>query len=87
MCSPGAFTMGWKAGEMAAKAAQKQKSFVPAGKVTLESFKHLCSETLGNRQGVSWQEAELALQNIMDYYAGAVRSELMLQRGVERSRS
>jgi succinate dehydrogenase/fumarate reductase flavoprotein subunit len=47
-------------------------------------FKQLCSQTLGNNQGVDWQEAELALQNILDYYAGSVRSELMLRRGVER---
>jgi succinate dehydrogenase/fumarate reductase flavoprotein subunit len=84
MCSPGAFTMGWRAGEMAAKAARKQKSFVPMSSETRASFTQLCSRTLRNSEGVSWQEAELALQNIMDYYAGNVRSELMLRRGVER---
>jgi succinate dehydrogenase/fumarate reductase flavoprotein subunit len=84
MCSPGAFTMGWKAGEMAAKEARKQKSFVPTNNENLQSFKQFCSQTLRNSQGVDWQEAELALQNIMDYYAGSVRSELMLRRGVER---
>ncbi len=84
MCSPGAFTMGWRAGEMAAKAAQKQKSFVPISNERLQSFKQFCSQTLRNSRGVDWQEAELALQNIVDYYAGSVRSELMLRRGVER---
>jgi succinate dehydrogenase/fumarate reductase flavoprotein subunit len=84
MCSPGAFTMGWRAGEMAGKAAQKQKSFAPVRNVALQSFKQFCSQTLRNSQGVDWQEAELALQNIMDYYAGSVRSDLMLRRGVER---
>jgi succinate dehydrogenase/fumarate reductase flavoprotein subunit len=86
MCSPGAFTMGWRAGEMAGKAAQKQKSFAPIRNESVRSFKQLCSQTLRNSQGVDWQEAELALQNIMDYYAGSVRSELMLRRGVERLR-
>jgi succinate dehydrogenase/fumarate reductase flavoprotein subunit len=84
MCSPGAFTMGWRAGEMAGKAAQRQKTFVPTKNEALQSFKQFCSQTLRNSQGVDWQEAELALQNIMDYYAGSVRSELMLRRGVER---
>jgi succinate dehydrogenase/fumarate reductase flavoprotein subunit len=84
MCSPGAFTMGWRAGEMAAKAAQKRKSFVPISNEKLHSFKQLCSRTLRSSEGVSWQETELALQNIVDYYAGNVRSELMLRRGVER---
>jgi succinate dehydrogenase/fumarate reductase flavoprotein subunit len=86
MCSPGAFTMGWRAGEMAAKAAQKRKSFLPVSDEKLASLKQLCSQALRNSQGVHWQEAELALQNIMDYYAGDVRSELMLRRGVERLR-
>ncbi len=84
MCSPGAFTMGWKAGEMAARAARKQKSFAPVQKETVQSLRQLCSQALRNTNGVSWQEAELALQNIMDYYAGSVRTELMLRRGVER---
>ena len=66
------------------KAAQKQKSFAPIRNERLQSFKQLCSQTLRNSQGVDWQEAELALQNIVDYYAGSVRSELMLRRGVER---
>lgn len=84
MCSPGAFTMGWKAGEMAAKGARKQKSFLPISEEKLASFNQLCSQALRNDHGVRWQEAELALQNIVDYYAGNVRSELMLRRGIER---
>ncbi len=84
MCSPGAFTMGWKAGEMAGKAAQKQKSLAPITKESVKSFGELCAGTLRNSRGVDWQEAELALQNILDYYAGDVRSGLMLTRGVER---
>lgn len=86
MCSPGAFTMGWRAGEMAAKTAQKRKSFLPVSNEKLASLQQFCSQALMNGRGVHWQEAELALQNIMDYYAGDVRSELMLRRGVERLR-
>jgi succinate dehydrogenase/fumarate reductase flavoprotein subunit len=36
---------------------------------------------LVRRQGARWQEAQLALQNIMDYYMGRVRSETMLEAG------
>ena len=84
MCSPGAFTMGWRAGEMAAKAARKQKSAIPAGREQVRSLSDFCARAYQNGDGVSWQEAELALQNILAYYAGNVRSELMLKRGIER---
>ncbi len=84
MCSPGAFTMGWRAGEMAAIAARKQKASVPISNEKVASLRQFCSRALQNNHGVQWQEAELALQNIMDYYAGNVRSHLMLRRGAER---
>ena len=84
MCSPGAFTMGWRAGEMAALAAKKQEAFLAAGAEKLESLKELCSDTTGSAKGLHWREVEMAVQNIMDYYACDVRSEPMLNRGLER---
>ncbi len=84
MCSPGAFTMGWKAGEMAAQAAQRQKRSVEISRENKGCVDRLCLRAVPKHQGVSWQEAELTIQNILDYYVSNVRSELMLKRGAER---
>jgi succinate dehydrogenase/fumarate reductase flavoprotein subunit len=84
MCSPGAFTMGWRAGEMAAKEAMKQKSFLSVSEDKLESTKELCSSMMTNKDGLQWREVEIAIQNIMDHYAGDVRVAPMLCRGAER---
>jgi succinate dehydrogenase/fumarate reductase flavoprotein subunit len=84
MCSPGAFTMGWKAGGMAAIAAGKQKAFPVMGTEKQERLKEFCSAALNSTNGLHWREVEMAIQNIMDYYACDVRSEPMLDRGLER---
>jgi succinate dehydrogenase/fumarate reductase flavoprotein subunit len=39
---------------------------------------------LENDQGLHWREVEIAIQNIVDYYAGNVRTEKMLMRGADR---
>jgi len=82
--SPGAFTMGWHAGEMAAKEAMNQKSFldVPIDKVHELSERY--HSIFKNKQGFHWREIEMAVQNIVDHYAGNVRTEKMLVRGIER---
>jgi succinate dehydrogenase/fumarate reductase flavoprotein subunit len=84
MCSPGAFTMGWRAGESAARRAKALPTFMPLNDPMLESAKELYSQILGNKNGQHWLEVEYTLQNIMDYYAGEARSEPMLKRGLER---
>jgi succinate dehydrogenase/fumarate reductase flavoprotein subunit len=84
MCSPGAFTMGWRAGEMAAREAKKQKSFLAVSGEKLEFIKELCSSITQSKDGLHWHEVEIAIQNIMDYYAGDVRAASILSRGTER---
>jgi succinate dehydrogenase/fumarate reductase flavoprotein subunit len=84
MCSPGAFTMGWRAGEMAAREAKKQKSFLAVSGEKLEFMKELCSGITQSKDGFHWHEVEIAIQNIMDYYAGDVRAASILSRGTER---
>jgi succinate dehydrogenase/fumarate reductase flavoprotein subunit len=84
MCSPGAFTMGWRAGEMAAREAMKQKSFLAVSGEKLDLIKELCSTMTASKDGLHWREVEMAMQNIMDHYAGDVRAAPMLDRGVER---
>ncbi len=82
--SPGAFTMGWRAGEMAAREAMKQKSFIDVGKDKIDSFEGLYQGIFKNGDGLHWREVEMALQNVIDHYAGNVRAERMLMRGMER---
>jgi len=82
--SPGAFTMGWHAGEMAAKQAREQRDFLPVDEGQLELLKELCADTKSDGGGLHWREVEIAVQNLVDYYAGDVRAEEMLKRGIER---
>ena len=82
--APGAFTMGWRAGEQAAKHAQNQMNFLPVDIGPLESLQETCTKMLENREGLHWREVEMAVQNALDYYAGDTRAEKTLQRGMER---
>jgi len=44
----------------------------------------MCTILLDSRDGYRWQEAEYALQNLMDDYCGEVRTGQMLLRGLDR---
>jgi succinate dehydrogenase/fumarate reductase flavoprotein subunit len=82
--SPGAFTMGWHAGDRAASCA-KESSTMPEGDSNqVQSLKNLCTEILGRKHGIHWTDLELAVQQIVDYYCGDDRSENYLVRGLER---
>ena len=81
--APGAITMGWHAGDMAAKQAQKQTSFLPVSEEKLKALKQTCSDILQSKEGFFWKEVELATQNIMDLNCGRVRTAPMLNRGIE----
>jgi succinate dehydrogenase/fumarate reductase flavoprotein subunit len=82
--SPGAFTMGWKAGENAAKEAASMKALPEAAPETLERLDQFVHEAKSARGGQHWREVELAVQNIVDHYAGNHRAEKMLERGLTR---
>lgn len=88
--APGAFTMGWQAGEVAALFAKDAASAEPDAdsQETLESRRRLCEEILsrGGSRTSRWQEAQAAMQSIMGYYAGRWRSETMLDAGLDRLR-
>lgn len=81
--APGAVAMGWYAGDMAAKHAQKQTSFSPMSGEKLESLKESCSYILQSKEGFYWKEVELAVQNILDLNCADVRTEAMLKRGID----
>jgi succinate dehydrogenase/fumarate reductase flavoprotein subunit len=86
MCSPGAFTMGWRAGAMAAAGARKQKFLPDRSAERLDRLGALCAGITGSSQGLHWREVEMAIQQVVDHYAGEVRSAGMLSRGAERLR-
>lgn len=82
--SPGAFTMGWHAGEMAAKEAMNQKAYLDVPKDKISALRELYQGFFRNKEGLHWREIEMAVQNIVDHYAGDARTEKMLLRGIER---
>lgn len=87
--SPGAFTLGWQAGEIAAHFAQEQGSAATLDRLNEETIgeqSNLFQNILSRPQGASWKEGQAALQSIMDYYVGRVRSETMLNAGLTRLR-
>lgn len=82
-----AATIGWIAGENAAKYAKE------AGSPKLENVgpkieetKTLLNEIKSREVGPDWREANLALQQIMKDYAGSVRSETILEAGLSNLR-
>lgn len=82
--STGAFTQGWRAGEVAAQRAAGQKSYLPGNDDKVTARKSMCAEILSSKCGFHWREVELGVQNLMDFYCGNIRSAGLLERGIER---
>jgi succinate dehydrogenase/fumarate reductase flavoprotein subunit len=81
---PGAITQGWHAGEMAAKRAKATRSHLPAQEDIVKARREMCSAILDRKEGFYWKEVEIYVQNLLDFYCGAIRSESLLKRGLER---
>ncbi len=81
----GAATYGWIAGKNAAERAKKLPSFQHAETAeSVEECRRFYSALLKRTTGPSWKEANLALQQIMNDYAGiSVRSETLLRAGLK----
>ncbi|MBE3586337.1 MAG: FAD-binding protein [Thermoanaerobacter sp.] len=81
----GAATFGWIAGKNAAERAKAVTSFDKAEESqVVKDRMHLYSEIMGRGQGPNWKEANLAVQQIMNDYAGIeVRSETLLNAGLK----
>jgi succinate dehydrogenase/fumarate reductase flavoprotein subunit len=82
--APGAFTMGWHAGEMASNRARARSKFLPVSEEPAQARRASCSDILNRGRGFYWKEVETSVQNILDFYCGDIRSEPMLRRGLER---
>ena len=81
---PGAVAQGWYAGQMAALRAKGQGAFLPVDEDTVKARKEMCSAILDREMGFHWKEVELYVQNLMDFYCGAVKSASLLERGIVR---
>jgi succinate dehydrogenase/fumarate reductase flavoprotein subunit len=82
-----AATFGWISGENAATYAQSVKgSDVEEERARIENQKTLMDEMRGREQGPDWEETNIALQQVMNDYAGSVRNEGLLQQGLNHLR-
>jgi succinate dehydrogenase/fumarate reductase flavoprotein subunit len=81
----GAATFGWIAGGSAAERAKRVTRFQKIeGRPEVRQRARSGSQILARENGPSWQEANLALQQIMNDYAGTgVRSETLLNAGLK----
>jgi len=81
----GAATYGWIAGESAARNAGTAKSFAPVEKhPSVISRIAQFSDFMDRQNGPDWREANAALQQIMNDYAGLkARSETLLNAGLK----
>ena len=76
-------TYGWIAGENAATYARKSSPpDVGKSRSEIEERKSLIQEIRSRREGPDWKEANIALQQIMQDYAGPVRSATLLEAGL-----
>lgn len=78
-----ASTFGWMSGENAAKHA-KETSFSQTqnSEAAVEKAHHFTAELLQRRNGPDWKEVNIALQQIMNDYAGDLRTAPLLEAGI-----
>ena len=78
-----AATYGWIAGENAADFA---RDALPPGKsgmkAEIDQKKDMIQRITGRREGADWREVNIALQQLMQDYAGNVRSETLIKAGL-----
>lgn len=82
-----AATFGWIAGENAAKYISKTKAaYTCQGELEIKEKKNLLDKIRRRKVGATWQEVNLALQQIMQDYAGFVRTGTLLEAGLSHLR-
>jgi len=77
-------TYGWVAGENAAAYVKGSSApDIEKAREEIERRKDMISQLGSRKTGPDWKEANIALQQIMQDYAGPVRSETLLRAGME----
>ena len=81
--SPGAFAMGWIAGESASNHV-KDRQFCDLKAVSffINEKRRLFNKFLEREDGASWKEATSACQDTMNWYGGSIRYETLLKAGL-----
>lgn len=81
--SPAA-TIGYLAGESIAKYVKNTANLPDTGvfRETIEQKRGLLNSMLSRERGHTWQEANFAVEHVMQDYAGGLRSETMLKAGL-----
>lgn len=78
-----AATYGWISGDSAANYARENASGdIEQAKGKVEEIKYLIETIRSRKAGPDWREANMALQRIMQDYAGMIRSESLLEAGL-----
>lgn len=77
-----AATFGWIAGDSAAAYAAKAKAPRAPAKSKIEAKEKSLQEIRDRRNGPDWREANYALQQLMNDYAGQLRSKSSLEAGL-----
>ena len=79
-----AATYGWIAGDNAADYARDVSLLGDdRGKAEIDTKKEWIQKLMDRRQGPDWREVNVALQQLMQDYAGVVRSETLLTAGLD----
>jgi succinate dehydrogenase/fumarate reductase flavoprotein subunit len=82
-----AAVFGWISGESAAAHAAGTRIPGPEpDRSTIDETITFVDQLRGRQQGPDWEEANLALQQVMNDYAGSVRNEALLSQGLSHLR-
>jgi succinate dehydrogenase/fumarate reductase flavoprotein subunit len=82
-----AATFGWISGENAASYIKTAKEpGIEEVRENIEEKKKMVDQLRGREQGPDWEEANIALQQVMKDYAGSVRNQALLQQGLSHLR-
>lgn len=75
---------GWISGETAVNQAKSNTApDIEKARAQIEEAKNLVNEIKSRETGPDWREANLALQRVMQDYAGLIRSETLLSAGMQ----
>jgi succinate dehydrogenase/fumarate reductase flavoprotein subunit len=78
-----AATFGWIAGEQAAGYAQNNPLADPKNiRMEIEEKRAFITTLCERKEGADWKEVNIALQQLMQDYAGMIRSDAMLNAGL-----
>jgi succinate dehydrogenase/fumarate reductase flavoprotein subunit len=79
---------GWISGENAARYVQQKKPAIDDAKLkaAVKSKSDFLDSIRSREDGITWQEANIALQQLMQDYAGGAKSEDLLKAGLSHLR-